>query len=97
MENSSYNDVEILDALENGDNETIRSAAFAAGDACLETAIPLLCERIKSENIGVQEAAEYGLRKIRGPQAINGLMPLLASDDAPVRNGYFARNRRGRH
>ena len=86
MENSSYNDVEILEALENGDNETIRSAAFAAGDACLETAIPLLCERIKSENIGVQEAAEYGLRKIRGPQAINGLMPLLASDDAPVRN-----------
>lgn len=86
MENSQYSPVEIMEALENGDNDAARSAAFAAGDMCLDAAIPLLCERIKSENIGVQEAAEYALRKIRGPQTIAGILPLLGSDEAPVRN-----------
>ncbi len=86
MENSQYDAEQVLEALKGGDNEDARSAAFNAGDMCLEDAVPLLCERIKSENIGVQEAAEYGLRKIRGPRAIDGLLPLLSSDDAPVRN-----------
>lgn len=75
-----------LEALKDGDNDVARSAAFAAGDMALESAVPLLCERVKSENIGVQEAAEYALRKIRGPHAIAGLLPLLGSDEAPVRN-----------
>lgn len=86
IDNSQYSAENILDALESGDNDAARSAAFAAGDLGIEEAIPLLCERVKSENIGVQEAAEYGLRKIRGPRAIEGLLPLLGSDEAPVRN-----------
>lgn len=77
---------QILAALQSDDNEAVRSAAFSAGDMCLEEAVPLLCERIKSENIGVQEAAEYGLRKIRGALTIDALLPLLRSDEAPVRN-----------
>lgn len=86
MENSQYTAEQILSALESGDNDSVRSAAFAAGDTGLYDAIPLLCERIKSENIAVQEAAEYGLRKIRGPRAVENLLPLLGSDEAPVRN-----------
>ncbi|MBD5553643.1 MAG: HEAT repeat domain-containing protein [Desulfovibrio sp.] len=86
MDNLHYTAEQILDALETGDNDSARGAAFAAGDTGLEDAIPLLCERIKSENIGVQEAAEYGLRKIRGPRAVERLLPLLGSDEAPVRN-----------
>lgn len=86
MENSQYTAEQILQALESGDNDAARGAAFAAGDLGVEEAIPLLCERVKSENIGVQEAAEYGLRKIRGPKAIEHLLPLLSSDEAPVRN-----------
>lgn len=86
MDNIQYGDVQIIDALQSGDNEAARSAAFAAADLGLEEAVPFLCERIKSENIGVQEAAEFALRKIRGPQAIAGLLPLLNSDEAPVRN-----------
>lgn len=77
---------QIIEALQSDDSEAIRSASFSAGDMGLEDAIPLLCEHIKSENIGVQEAAEYGLRKIRGPRAIVSLLPLLRSDEAPVRN-----------
>lgn len=86
MEKSQLDAVQIMDALASEDNDAIRSAAFAAGDLGLEEAVPLLCEKVKSSNIGVQEAAEYGLRKIRGPQAVSGLLPLLGSDEAPVRN-----------
>ncbi|WP_304407707.1 HEAT repeat domain-containing protein [uncultured Desulfovibrio sp.] len=86
METPQASAPDILDALRSGDNDAARSAAFSAGDLALAEAIPFLCERIKSGNIGVQEAAEYGLRKIRGPRAIEALLPLLASDEAPVRN-----------
>lgn len=85
-ENPDYNVVQIISDLESGDSEAARSAAFAAGDLCLEEAVPLLCERITSDNIGIQEAAEYGLRKIRGPQSVSALLPMLGHDDAPVRN-----------
>lgn len=86
METLQASAPDILEALKSGDNDAARSAAFSAGDLAIQGAIPYLCERIKSGNIGVQEAAEYGLRKIRGPQAISALLPLLASDEAPVRN-----------
>jgi HEAT repeat protein len=76
----------ILKDLQSGDYDTVRSAAFSAGDAGLREAIPLLVERIKSENIGIQEAVEYALRKLRGAEAVDGLLPLLRVDDAPVRN-----------
>ncbi|MBD5641635.1 MAG: HEAT repeat domain-containing protein [Desulfovibrio sp.] len=86
MDNSQFAPGQILETLKSGDSDAMRGAAFAAGDLRLEEAIPLLCEKIRSANIGVQEAAEYGLRKIRGPRAIESLLPLLSSDDAPVRN-----------
>lgn len=86
METPQASAPDILDALKSGDNDAARSAAFSAGDLALEEAVPYLCELIKSDNIGVQEAAEYGLRKIRGAKAIEALLPLLASDEAPVRN-----------
>lgn len=76
----------ILDALRSGDSSDIRDAAFSAGDLGLQDAVPLLCEHVKSSNIGVQEAAEYALRKIRGAQTVDALLPLLSSEDAPVRN-----------
>lgn len=86
MDNSQFSDEQILGALGSDDPDTVRGAAFAAGDMQLEAAVPQLCALVSSENIGVQEAAEYGLRKIRGQKAIEGLLPLLSSDDAPVRN-----------
>lgn len=86
IDTSKFDETEILEALKSGNNDEARNAAFTAGDLLLDDAVPLLCERVRSENIGVQEAAEYGLRKIRGPKAISGLLPLLKSDEAPVRN-----------
>ncbi|MDR1778130.1 MAG: HEAT repeat domain-containing protein [Desulfovibrio sp.] len=77
---------EILNALQSDDYDVVRSAAFSAGDAGLREAIPLLVEKIRSESIGVQEAIEYALRKLRGPETVDSLLPLLRSDDAPVRN-----------
>lgn len=68
MENLLDTAPQVLEALQSDDSATIRSAAFNAGDMALLEAIPLLCSLVKSSNIGIQEAAEYALRKIRGPQ-----------------------------
>lgn len=84
MEYPQY--AEIFEALRSDDNDAIRSAAFRAGDMRLQEAAPLLCEHIKSQSIGVQEAAEYALRKIRGQPVVAGMLLLLSSDEAPVRN-----------
>jgi len=77
---------QILQDLRSDDTDVLRRAAFAAGDVRLAESIDLLCKAVASANIGVQEAAEYALRKIRGPQAIKSLLPVLRSDDAPIRN-----------
>lgn len=76
----------ILEDLQSNDPDVIRSAAFSAGDAKLADAVELLCKHVQSSNIGVQEAAEYALRAIRGTRTILAIMPLLRSDDAPIRN-----------
>ncbi len=81
-----YDSKAILEALESPDTDAIRGAAFEAGDACLVDAIPLLSEHIKSKNVGIQEAAEYALRKIRGPQTIQKMLPHLHSEDSSLRN-----------
>ncbi|MDR2820593.1 MAG: HEAT repeat domain-containing protein [Desulfovibrio sp.] len=86
MENVHPDATGILADLQSEDSDIIRNAAFTAADMRLEEAVPLLGERLKSENIGVQEATEYALRKIRGPQTIVSLLPLLRSNEAPVRN-----------
>ena len=74
MEHTLNTSSPILEALQSNDSTTIRNAAFSAGDMVLQDAVPLLCEHIKSSNIGVQEAAEYALRKIRGPHVVAALL-----------------------
>ena len=80
MENPQHK--AILEALKSGENDAIRDAAFSAGDQGLQDAVPMLCEHIKSPSVGVQEAAEYALRKIRGPQVVVALLPLLSENGA---------------
>ncbi len=76
----------VLTGLNSRDNDDIRSAAFDAGDMRLKEAIPMLCNHIKSRNVGVQEAAEYALRKIRGSETVEKMIPYLHSDDSSLRN-----------
>lgn len=76
----------ILERLAGDDSEEVRAAAFDAGDAGLVSAVELLAKHIQSGNLGVQEAAEYALRQIRGESAVTAVVPLLRSEDASVRN-----------
>jgi HEAT repeat protein len=76
----------ILQELESEDNEVIREAAFAAGEHRCREAIPLLAKHLHSQNLGVQEAADLALRRIGGPETVEAVIPLLHSEDAPVRN-----------
>ncbi len=80
------NTAKILEDLQSTDDAIIRSAAFTAGDEGLSDAIPLLSKHIQSRNVGVQEAAEYALRKLRGSKTIQMMLPLLQSDDSSLRN-----------
>lgn len=76
----------ILLGLQSDDSDVVRAAAFDAADQCLAEAVDPLCRQVQSGNIGVQEAAEYALRKIRGTRTIRALLPLLRSEDPPIRN-----------
>ncbi|SNR82252.1 HEAT repeat [Humidesulfovibrio mexicanus] len=78
---------EILAMLKSPETDVLREAAYLAGEAHCEDAVPLLVEMLKSSNIGVQESADNALRKIGGREAVTGVIPLLRSDEAPVRNG----------
>ncbi len=77
---------EILTQLRSGESAQIREAAFSAGLMGLVEAIPLLAEHIQSANLGVQEAADRALRQIGGAGVVRAVVPLLRSDDAPIRN-----------
>ncbi|MDR3073114.1 MAG: HEAT repeat domain-containing protein, partial [Deltaproteobacteria bacterium] len=76
----------ILDLLKSAESEDIREGAYRAGKERLEDAIPLLVTHIQNPDIGVQEAADRALRKIGGQAVANAVIPLLRSEDAPVRN-----------
>lgn len=76
----------ILEELKSDDNEIIREAAFQAGDLGCAEAVPLLAELLKSSHLGLQEAADQALRVIGGKGVVQAVVPLLRSDDAPVRN-----------
>lgn len=76
----------IIQGLQSTEGDIVRSAAFAAADVGLIEAVDLLCKQVSSSNIGVQEAVEYALRKLRGKKTVQGMIPLLRSDDAPIRN-----------
>ncbi|MFV0422137.1 HEAT repeat domain-containing protein [Oleidesulfovibrio sp.] len=76
----------ILEQLGSDNTEDVREAAFAAGDLLLKEAVPLLATHLESANLGVQEAAEQAIRKIGGAPAVQAVIPLLRSDEAPARN-----------
>lgn len=76
----------ILELLKSGESEDIREGAYLAGKERLEDAIPLLVTHIQNPDIGVQEAADRALRKVGGPAVASAVIPLLRSEDAPVRN-----------
>ncbi len=77
---------EVLAALEAEDIDSIRQAIFTVGELRLVESIDVLCKHIQSSNIGVQEAAEYALRKIGGKQTIQKILPLLRSESPSLRN-----------
>ncbi|EGB13432.1 PBS lyase HEAT domain protein repeat-containing protein [Pseudodesulfovibrio mercurii] len=74
-------------ALLSSDNkEIVRESAFRAGeDNCVE-AVPKLAELLKTNHLGIQEAVDSSLRKIGGRETVEAVIPLLRSDEAPVRN-----------
>ncbi len=76
----------ILEMLQSDEPENIRAGAFAAAEAPDTEYVPFLVQHLKSRNLGVQEAADMALRKIGGPETVQAVVPLLRSDDAPVRN-----------
>lgn len=78
--------MDFIDELQSEDPTVVREAAFTAGRTKNAQAIPYLTSLIESRNLGIQEAAEFALRKIRGPETVAALCPLLRSDEAPVRN-----------
>ncbi len=76
----------ILELLQSDEPENIRAGAFAAAEAPDIEYVPFLAQHLKSHNLGVQEAADMALRKIGGPETVQTVIPLLRSDEAPVRN-----------
>ncbi|WP_432737553.1 HEAT repeat domain-containing protein [Maridesulfovibrio sp. FT414] len=76
----------VLQDLKSDDNEIIREAAFQAGEMGCAEAVPMLAELLKSNHLGLQEAADHALRSIGGKGAVQAVVPLLRSDEAPVRN-----------
>ena len=77
---------DIIEALHSEDPAVVREAAFKAGRLKIKETVPHLVGLVESRNLGIQEAAEFALRKIRGPVTVAALCPLLRSDEAPVRN-----------
>lgn len=79
-------ELNILELLKSAESEDIREGAYLAGKERLGEAIPLLVTHVQNADIGVQEAADRALRKIGGQQVATAMIPLLRSEDAPVRN-----------
>jgi HEAT repeat protein len=76
----------ILSLLERDDPESQRQGAQLAGDEKLSQAVPALVNAMSSPNIGVQEAVDHALRSIGGPTVVHAVIPLLRSENVPVRN-----------
>ncbi|WP_320174840.1 HEAT repeat domain-containing protein [Maridesulfovibrio sp.] len=76
----------VLEELKSDDNEVVREAAFQAGELKCADAVPLLADLLKTSHLGLQEAADHALRNIGGKGAVQAVVPLLRSDEAPVRN-----------
>ncbi|TVM19895.1 HEAT repeat domain-containing protein [Oceanidesulfovibrio indonesiensis] len=76
----------VLKLLSSDDPHDIREGAFTAGDERMAEAVEPLVLHLQSGSLGVQEAADAALRQIGGEKAVAALIPLLRSDDVPVRN-----------
>ena len=76
----------IIDLLQSNESEDIREGAYLAGKKAMQEAIPYLVNHIQNPDIGVQEAADRALRRIGGANVVMGVISLLRSEDAPVRN-----------
>lgn len=78
---------QILDLLASNEAEKIREGAFEAGEARLEEAVPLLVQKLEAiRSPGVHESVDTALRKIGGKTVVHAALPLLRSEDPPVRN-----------
>lgn len=78
---------QILKLLDSDELEHVREGAYEAGNAKLESAIPLLVKKlVEIRSTGVQEAVDNALRKIGGKHVVEAVVPLLRSEDPPVRN-----------
>lgn len=77
---------EYLLLLGSEDKEIVRESAFRAGENNCVEAVPKLVELLTTNHLGIQEAVDSSLRKIGGKETVQAVIPLLRSDDAPVRN-----------
>lgn len=78
---------QILELLASDDLENVREGAYLAGNEGLVEALPLLVRKLEeSRSSGLHEAVDTALRKIGGKATVNAVLPLLRSEDAPVRN-----------
>lgn len=78
---------QILALLSSDEPEHVREGAYEAGYAKLEEAIPLMVAKLEEvRSSGVQEAIDRALRKIGGKPVVDAVIPLLRSEDPPVRN-----------
>lgn len=64
----------------------VRQAAFDVAEAGLTVATNRLAQLFFSDSVGVQEAAEEAIRKIRGSQAVKEMLTILKSENVTVRN-----------
>lgn len=75
-----------LSLLKSDDKELVRDSAFRAGEEQCVEAVEVLAELLMTNHLGIQEAADSSLRKIGGKETVRAVLPLLRSDEAPVRN-----------
>ncbi len=77
---------DIISALSSDDHTSVRQAAFDAANAQLHSTLPQLVSLFASSSVGVQEACEFAVRKIRGRDAVDLVIPSLRTEDVTVRN-----------
>jgi len=77
---------EYLALLKSDDKEVVRDSAFRAGEENCVEVVEALAELLTTNHLGIQEAADSSLRKIGGKETVRAVLPLLRSDEAPVRN-----------
>ncbi|TVR01388.1 MAG: HEAT repeat domain-containing protein [Desulfovibrionales bacterium] len=78
--------LQIIERLHVDDPELVREAARDLGDARCHGAVLELIRLLENPNLGVQEAADLALRQLGGSEAVQGLCPLLRTENAQVRN-----------